>query len=137
HRRPTARLGFGGDEAASDAELAQAAADAAGVPACSQFRVESEGTAEDVDGGVAIGRGEFGAEVFECGRQLERSRCAFEESDRLAEIRVAPLEQTADVSRRRRDRVDAGVQLRSPPAAGERELRERVVLCGKCDAREL
>src|SRR3989442_1187963 len=103
HRRPTARLGFGGDEAASDAELAQAAADAAGVPACSQFRVESEGTAEDVDGGVAIGRGEFGAEGFECGRQLERSRGAFEESYRLAEIPVAPLEQTADVSRRRRD----------------------------------
>ena len=67
HRRPTARLGFGGDEAASDAELAQAAADAAGVPAGSQLRVESEGTAEDVDGGVAVGRGEFGAEVFECG----------------------------------------------------------------------
>src|SRR6266566_638799 len=30
-RRPTAGLGFGGDEAASNAELAQAAADAAGI----------------------------------------------------------------------------------------------------------
>src|SRR6266849_1616144 len=57
HRRPTARLRFGGDEAASDAELAQAAADAAGVPGRSQLRVESEGTAEEVDGGVAFGRG--------------------------------------------------------------------------------
>src|SRR5439155_7666318 len=105
-RRPAARLGFGGDEAASHAELAQAAADAAGIPGRSQLRVESEGTAEDVDGGVAVGRGEFGAEVFECGRQLERSRCALEESDRLAEIRLVSLEQTADMSRRCGDRAD-------------------------------
>jgi hypothetical protein len=31
-RRPAVRLGLGGDEATADAELAQAAADAAGVP---------------------------------------------------------------------------------------------------------
>jgi hypothetical protein len=59
-----------------------------------------------------------------------------EESDCLAEIRLVSLEQTADVSRRRGDGVDAGVQLRSPPAGGERELRKRVVLCCTCDARE-
>src|SRR5439155_23893284 len=79
---------------------------------------------------------ELGAKVFERGRQLERSRCELEESDRLAEIRVVLLEQTADVSRRAGDRVNAGIQLRSPLAGRERELRERVVLCGTCDARE-
>src|SRR5947208_11215690 len=46
HRRPAVRLGFGGDKAASDAELAQAAADAPGVPDRSQLRVKSEGTAK-------------------------------------------------------------------------------------------
>ena len=83
HRCPTVRLGLGGDEAASDAELAQAAADAAGVPGRSQLRVEGEGTAENIDGGFAVGRSELRAEIFECGRQLERSQCAFEEIDRL------------------------------------------------------
>ena len=46
-RRPAVRLGFGGDEAASNAELAQAAADAAGVPGRSELRVEREGAAEE------------------------------------------------------------------------------------------
>src|SRR5438132_14244212 len=63
-RRPAARLGLGGDEAASHAELAQAASDSAGIPGRSQLGVESEGTAEHVDGGIAVGRGELGAETF-------------------------------------------------------------------------
>src|SRR6267143_1838163 len=46
-RRPAACLGFGGDKAASHAELAQAAADSAGIPDRAQVRVESEGTAEN------------------------------------------------------------------------------------------
>ena len=77
------RLGLGGDEPAPDAELAQAAADAAGVPGRSELRVEREGTAEDVDGGFAVGRAQFCAEVLERGRQLERPRRALEEIDRL------------------------------------------------------
>src|SRR5881296_3342737 len=79
-RRPPVCFGLGGDEAPSDAELAQAAADAAGVRRRFQLRVDSEATAEGVDCGIAVGRSEFCAEVFECGRQLERSRRALEES---------------------------------------------------------
>ena len=39
-RRPTVRLRFGGDEAPPNAEFAEAAADAAGVPGRAEFAVE-------------------------------------------------------------------------------------------------
>jgi len=90
--------GLGADEAASDAELAQVAADAAGVPTRSQFCVELEGTAESVDGGLRDRSGEPGAKVFECRRQLERPQRMFEDIDRGPEVDPVLREEPADMS---------------------------------------
>jgi hypothetical protein len=128
HGGPPARLGFGGDEAPPHAEFAEAAADAAGVPGRAELCVEGEGTAEGVDGGVAVGCDQVDAQVFECGRELESSRCALEEIDRLTEIRMARLDKTADMSGGCRDRRDAGIQLCSTSAIDERKLLELVVV---------
>jgi hypothetical protein len=84
----------------------------------------------------SVGRDQFSAQIFECGRQFEPSRCALEEIDRLAEIRMVWLEKTADMGRGCRDRGDARVQLRSTLAVDERKLLELVVVCGECDARK-
>src|SRR6266852_1635063 len=114
-RRPTIRLGFGGDEAPPNAELAEAAADTAGIPNRAELGEEGQATSENLDCGLAVGRDQFDAHVFEGGPQLEPSRSALEEIDRLTEQDVASLEKTADMGCGCRDRGDAGVQLRSAP----------------------
>jgi hypothetical protein len=83
-RSPAVRLGFGGGQAPPHAEVAEAAADATGIPGRAELRVEGERTTEGVDGGFAVGRGQVNPQVFECGCQLEPSRRALEEIDRLA-----------------------------------------------------
>src|SRR2546427_91587 len=80
-RRPTVRLGFGGDQAAADAEFAEAAADAAGVPGRAELGVEGEGTAKGTDGGFAVGRDQVDAQGFECGRKLQASPSAMAKSE--------------------------------------------------------
>src|SRR6185436_12723929 len=135
-RRPTVRLGLGGDQAPPNAEFAEAAADAAGVPGCAEFGVEGEGTAKTIDGGFSIGRDQFNAEILERGRQLEPSGGALEEIDGFAEVRLTWLEKTAHIGRGGRDRGGGGVQLRSTLAVEQRKLREFVVLGGESDASE-
>src|SRR5579872_5450948 len=80
-RRPTVRLGLGRDETPPHAELAQTAADTAGVPGRAELRVEGERPAEDLDRLLAVILDQSDAHVFECGGELEWSRRALEEID--------------------------------------------------------